>query len=161
MVDVNKNARNKIQVFEENIEYLKEKLKRSFIFTDEIDYGKTLLNILTPYLNVKTHFQGSDRKNLDFFSEGKIDCIINVIKLSQGIDIQKLNTIVLFATPTGRQFIQRIGRVLRKDQENKEKRAIIVDFFEEDDLRNEEEHSSDYKRYLMLKNITETKYEDR
>jgi superfamily II DNA or RNA helicase len=161
LVDVNKNARNKIQVFEENIEYLKEKLKRSFIFTDEIDYGKTLLNILTPYLNVKTHFQGSDRKNLDFFSEGKIDCIINVLKLSQGIDIQKLNTIVLFATPTGRQFIQRIGRVLRKDQENKEKRAIIVDFFEEDDLRNEEEHSSDYKRYLMLKNITETKYEDR
>ena len=161
LVDVNKNARNKIQVFEENIEYLKEKLKRSFIFTDEIDYGKTLLNILTPYLNVKTHFQDSDRKNLDFFSEGKIDCIINVLKLSQGIDIQKLNTIVLFATPTGRQFIQRIGRVLRKDQENKEKRAIIVDFFEEDDLRNEEEHSSDYKRYLMLKNITETKYEDR
>ena len=46
--------------------------------------------------------------------------------LSQGIDIKNLNTIVLFATPQGRQFIQRIGRVLRKDNENPKKIAIII-----------------------------------
>ena len=157
--DVRKNARNKLEVFESNINYLKDKLKRSFIFADETDYGKDILNILIPHINVKTHFQDADKKNLENFSNSKIDCIINVLKLSQGIDIQNLNTIVLFATPTGRQFIQRIGRVLRKDKDNPNKKAIIVDFFDEDDLKNENEESSDYRRYLELKKITEARYE--
>ena len=161
VADVRKNARNKIEVFEENINYLKEKLKRSFVFTDEKKYGNKILNILTPYLNVKTHFQDSDKENLKNFSDNKIDCIINVLKLSQGIDIQNLNTIVLFATPTGRQFVQRVGRVLRKDHSNVNKKAIIIDFFDEHDLINENENSTDYKRYLELKKITETKYEPR
>ena len=86
---------------------------------------------------------------------------INVLKLSQGIDIQNLKTIVLFATPIGRQFIQRIGRVLRKDPDDPNKKAIIVDFFDEDDLKNEDEDSSDYRRYIELKKITNTKYEPR
>ena len=157
--DVRKNARNKLEVFESNINYLKDKLKRSFIFADETNYGKDILNILIPHINVKTHFQDADKKNLENFSNSKIDCIINVLKLSQGIDIQNLNTIVLFATPTGRQFIQRIGRVLRKDKDNPNKKAIIVDFFDEDDLKNENEESSDYTRYLELKKITEARYE--
>ena len=122
---------------------------------------KKILNVLTPYLNVKTHFQDSDTENLENFSKNKIECIINVLKLSQGIDIQNLNTIVLFATPTGRQFIQRIGRVLRKDKNNLNKKAVIIDFFDEDDLKNENENSTDYRRYLELKKITETKYEPR
>ena len=159
--DVRKNARNKLEVFQQNISYLKEKLDRSFVFADETKYGKDILNFLIPHINVKTHFQDADKKNLENFSNNKIDCIINVLKLSQGIDIQNLNTIVLFATPTGRQFIQRIGRVLRKDQNNPKKKAIIVDFFDEDDLKNENEESSDYRRYLELKEITEARYEPR
>ena len=159
--DVRKNARNKIEVFEENIDYLKDKLLRSFIFADETKYGDKILNILIPHLNVKTHFQDADRKNLDYFSDKKIDCIINVLKLSQGIDIQNLNTIVLFATPTGRQFIQRLGRVLRKDPENQQKKAIIVDFFDEEDIQNGNEDTSDYRRYIELQEITNTKYEPR
>ena len=159
--DVRKNARNKLEVFENNINFLKEKLRRSFVFADETDYGKDILNFLIPHINVKTHFQDADKKNLENFSNNKIDCIINVLKLSQGIDIQNLNTIVLFATPTGRQFIQRIGRVLRKDKDNPNKKAIIVDFFDEDNLKNENEESSDYRRYLELKEITEARYEPR
>ncbi len=159
--DVRKNAKNKIEVFEENINFLKKKLIRSFIFADETKYGDKILNILTPHLNVKTHFQDADKKNLDNFSERKIDCVINVLKLSQGIDIQNLNTIVLFATPTGRQFIQRLGRVLRKDPENPDKKALIIDFFDDDDFKNENRDSSDYRRYIELKKITNTKYEPR
>ena len=159
--DVRKNARNKLEVFEENINFLKEKLHRSFIFADETDYGKDILNLLIPHINVKTHFQDADKKNLENFSKNKIDCIINVLKLSQGIDIQNLNCIVLFATPIGRQFIQRIGRVLRKDNDNPDKKAIIIDFFDEDDLKDEDEDSSDYRRYLELQEITGTSYEHR
>ena len=60
--DVRKNARNKIEVFEENIDFLKEKLHRSFIFADETDYGKDILNLLIPHINVKTHFRMQIRK---------------------------------------------------------------------------------------------------
>ena len=159
--DVRKNARNKIEVFEQNINFLKSKLKRSFIFADETKYGDRILNILIPHLNVKTHFQDADRENLDNFSKNKIDCIINVQMLSQGIDIKDLNTIVLFATPTGRQFIQRLGRVLRKDKNNPNKKAIIIDFFDEENMRQKDETSSDYRRYLELKKITGTTYDHR
>ena len=147
--DVRKNARNKIEAFEENINF-KEKLIRCFIFADETKYGDKILNILTPHLNVKTHFQDADKKNLDNFSE-KIDCVINVLKLSQGIDIQNLNTIVLFATPTGRQFIQRLGRVLRKDPENPDKKALIIDFLMRKILKME--WGLSYRRYIELEKL--------
>ena len=67
----------------------------------------------------------------------------------------------MFATPTGRQFIQRLGRVLRKDPENPDKKALIIDFFDDDDFKNENRDSSDYRRYIELKKITNTKYEPR
>ena len=72
-----------------------------------------------------------------------------------------MNTIVLFATPTGRQFIQRLGRVLRKDPENPDKKALIIDFFDEEDFKNGNEDSSDYRRYIELEKITNTHYEPR
>ena len=161
IADVRKNARNKIEVFNKEIEWLKDKLMRSFIFTDEIVYGKKILNIITPHLNVKTHFSGGDKENLNNFSKKEIDCIVNVERLSQGIDIQNLNTIVLFSTPQGRQFKQRIGRVLRKDKQNPNKKAVIIDFFDEDYMISKKEDSSDYKRYIELKEITETTYDNR
>ena len=78
--------------------------------------------------------------------------------LSQGIDIKNLNTIVLFATPQGRQFIQRIGRVLRKDAGHRKKIAIIIILIDENQLNNKIKDSSDYMRYLKLKEITYEKF---
>ena len=99
IADVRKNARNKIEVFNKEIEWLKDKLKRSFIFTDEIVYGKKILNIITPHLNVKTHFTGGDKENLNNFSKKEIDCIVNVERLSQGIDIQILSATEFYWKP--------------------------------------------------------------
>ncbi len=151
IADVKKNAKNKIVVFQNNLNKLLPKLKRSFIFADECDYGDKLLNILVPHLNVKTHYNDNetDKDNLKRFSNREIDCIINVLKLSQGIDIQSLDTAVLFATPKGRQLIQRLGRALRTDPNNINKKALVVDFFEKKEMKNKK--GSDYNRYLQLK----------
>ena len=123
-----------------------------------LSFKKRINNIIS-----KLEWTGVLEQRIDFlwFSEKKIDCVINVLKLSQGIDIQNLNTIVLFATPTGRQFIQRLGRVLRKDSENPDKKALIIDFFDEEDFKNGNEDSSDYRRYIELEKITNTHYEPR
>ena len=157
IADVKKNAKDKIVVFRNNLSKLLPKLKRSFIFADECDYGDKLLNILVPHLNVKTHYNDNetDKDNLKRFSNREIDCIINVLKLSQGIDIQSLDTAVLFATPKGRQLIQRLGRALRTDPNNKNKKALVVDFFEKKEMKNKK--GSDYNRYLQLKEYSKIK----
>ena len=95
------------------------------------------------------------KDNLKRFSNKEIDCIINVLKLSQGIDIQSLDTVVLFATPKGRQLIQRLGRVLRIDRNNKNKKAVVIDFFEKKEMKNKK--GSDYNRYLQLKEYSKIK----
>jgi len=155
IADIRKNARNKIEVFESKILEIKKYLNHSFIFADETKYGDKLLNILVPHLDVRTHFGGNDKDNILKFSLGEINCIINVMKLSQGIDVQNLNTIVLFSTPVGRQFKQRLGRVLRTDPNNKEKKATVIDFFDKKQLK--EKKGSDYNRYLELTKYSEIK----
>ncbi len=157
IADVRKNARNKIEVFEEKLNEILPHLKRSFIFADESDYGDKLLNILAHKINVRTHYGNNDKNNLSRFSNHEIDCIINVMKLSQGIDVQSLNSIVLFATPKERQFKQRLGRVLRTDPNNLEKRATIIDFFDKKQM--EEEKGSDYNRYQDLLEYSQYKKE--
>jgi len=157
IADVKKNAKDKIVVFRNNLSKLLPKLKRSFIFADECDYGDILVNILVPHLNVKTHYNDNktDKDNLKRFSNKEIDCIINVLKLSQGIDIQSLDTVVLFATPKGRQLIQRLGRVLRIDPNNRNKKAVVIDFFEKKEMKNKK--GSEYNRYLQLKEYSKIK----
>jgi superfamily II DNA or RNA helicase len=76
--------------------------------------------------------------------------LLNCEKLSQGIDVKSVNNIILFATPKGRQLIQRLGRVLRSDLiNNPEKRACVIDFYEENDMLLEK--GPEYERYKKLK----------
>ena len=50
-------------------------------------------------------------------------------RISQGIDIRSLNTVVLFASARARlETIQRIGRCLRIDPSRPDKRALVIDF---------------------------------
>jgi superfamily II DNA or RNA helicase len=50
-------------------------------------------------------------------------------RVSQGIDIQSLNTVVLFSSSRARlETIQRIGRCLRVDPANPAKLANVIDF---------------------------------
>ena len=155
--DVRKNARNKIEVFENKIDELTPYLNRSFIFADETNYGDKLLNILAHKVDVRTHYGKNDKENLARFSSGEINCIINVMKLSQGIDVQSLNTIILFATPRGRQFIQRLGRVLRIDPNNQQKEATVIDFCDKKQI--DDEKGSDFNRYKELLEYSEIKKE--
>ena len=79
------------------------------------------------------------------------------MKLSQGIDVQSLNSIVLFATPRGRQFKQRLGRVLRSDPNNNQKRATVIDFFDKKHI--DDEKGSDFNRYQELLGYSKIKKE--
>jgi len=153
---IKKNCVDKVRVFQNNFDRIEKYLKRSFIYANEKVYVDKVLNVLIhKNINFKKHTDDANYENIDKFSKGQVDCLLNCEKLSEGIDVKSVNNIVLFATPQGIQLIQRLGRVLRTDTKFPNKRACVIDFFEEDDMANEK--GSDYNRYKKLKEYSEYK----
>ncbi|MGO7163683.1 helicase-related protein [Rhizobium johnstonii] len=77
----------------------------------------------------RTYYADDDRDHLIAFARGDIDCLITCHRISQGIDIRSLNTVILFASARAKlETIQRIGRCLRIDPAKPDKRALVVDF---------------------------------
>src|SRR5690606_29116049 len=65
------------------------------------------------------------------FAKGQLDCLLTCHRISEGIDIRSVNNIVLFASARARlETVQRLGRCLRVDPSNPNKRARVVDFIE-------------------------------
>lgn len=153
---IKKNCIDKVRVFQNNFDRIAKYLKRSFIYANEKVYVDKVLNVLVhKNINFKKHTDNANYENIEKFSNGEIDCLLNCEKLSEGIDVKSVNNIILFATPQGIQLIQRLGRVLRTDKKFPNKRACVIDFFEEDDMTNEK--GSDYNRYKKLKEYSEYK----
>src|ERR1041385_6505402 len=76
-----------------------------------------------------TYFAEEDSGTLKRFATGEIECLITCHRLSEGIDIQSLKTVILFSSARARlEKIQRMGRCLRADPADPCKRANVVDF---------------------------------
>lgn len=127
---VHKTSKAKLPVFAEFIEQHKQLLERCIIFVETMEYGKAVLEIVHEHRpDFHTYFSGEDSKTLEKFASGDLECLITCHRLSEGIDIKSLNTVILFASDKARlETIQRIGRCLRVDPNNPQKVASIVDF---------------------------------
>ncbi len=127
---VYKMAEEKPRVFEDYLDKHQEIIRNSIIFVDSREYGERLLPRLHKYSYLyRTYYAEDDKSNLVKFSKGRIDCLITCHKLSQGIDIQRLQNVILFSSARAKlETIQRIGRCLRTDPANPEKRATVLDF---------------------------------
>ena len=98
----------------------------------------------------------ADKKNLEEFASGNLKCIINCKKLNEGINMKTLSNIILVSSESKRQLIQRLGRVLRIDEENQpNKRAFVIDFIENKQLENMD--GADYTRYTYLNELSKIK----
>lgn len=63
------------------------------------------------------------------FSDRKLQALIAIKCLDEGVNIPMIQTAFILASTTNpREYIQRRGRLLRKDREGKKKRAEIYDF---------------------------------
>lgn len=127
---VNKTASQKIPLFEKLIIKKPELLQNCIMFVETKEYGMELQKMLTRYISRFHTYYSEDRKeNLRKFGMGDIDCLITCKKISEGIDIRTVKNIVLFSSDKGKIVtIQRIGRSLRKNPEERNKMACIVDF---------------------------------
>ena len=93
------------------------------------------------------------RANLVEFAKGNLKCIINCKKLNEGINMKSLSNIILVSSEGKRQLIQRLGRVLRIDEENNpDKRAFVLDFINDEQKENMD--GADFRRYEELNKLT-------
>ena len=153
-----KKAQNKILLLDNHIKDNKHILEKCFIFAQEMDYGDLVLNKLIKYMpEIKTHYdKHADKDNLIEFAKGNLKCIINCKKLNEGINMKSLSNIILVSSEGKRQLTQRLGRVLRIDEENNPgKRAFVLDFI--NDVQMEKMDGADYRRYIELNKLTKIK----
>lgn len=133
---IRKLSREKLPPFAELVSKRPEILHRSILFVEEAPYGLEVQELLMPTgIDFHTYYAGDDRSNLPRFARGELDCLITCHRISEGIDIRSVGTIVLFASARAKlETVQRLGRCLRVDPGNPDKRALVVDFIRTDDV---------------------------
>lgn len=154
---VNKTAVNKIEEFEVLISKQPELLDKCIIFVQTMEYGKQLQETLIKYTDKYHKYYADDEKiNLENFAEGKINCLLTCKKVSEGIDISSVTNIFLFASDRSKLVTtQRIGRALRLDKNNLEKKANVIDFILED--VGENDNNADRERKEWLTKLSQTR----
>ena len=130
LAKVYKTAEMKPEVFAEYLEGHAAVLRDCIIFVETKEYGNGLLEGLHEHTTrYRTYYAEDDRNHLEEFARREIDCLVTCHRISQGIDLRSLRTVVLFASARSKlETIQRIGRCLRVDPDAPGKRALVVDF---------------------------------
>ena len=154
---INKTAINKIEEFEVLISKRPELLDKCIIFVQTMEYGKQLQEVLIKYTDkYHTYYADDEKINLENFAEGKINCLLTCKKVSEGIDISSVTNIFIFASDRSKLVTtQRIGRALRLDKNNPEKKANVIDFILED--IGENDNNADQERKEGLTKLSETR----
>jgi superfamily II DNA or RNA helicase len=141
---VYKTSRAKLPVFAEFLKKHSEVLDRCIIFVETIEYGEEVLEMVHKYKpDFHSYFGGEDQSVLERFANGDLECLLTCHRLSEGIDIRSLKNVILFSSARARlETIQRIGRCLRIDPLDPQKRAGIVDFVraDQEDGQDNDEH---------------------
>lgn len=160
LAKVNKLSTAKLPLFEEFITDHPEILDRCLIFAETKDYGELVQRILINHRPLyHTYYGEDDAENLARFAAGDFDCLVTCKKISEGIDIKTVKNIILFSSDRSRLVTtQRIGRSLRIDPTNPQKRASVVDFICENP--NATEPSADEERRDWLIELSRVRREN-
>jgi superfamily II DNA or RNA helicase len=152
---IHKTSHAKLPIFDAFINEHRELLENTIIFVETKEYGDEVLKIVHKYRHdFHTYYGEEDSSVLRQFAKGDISCLITCHRLSEGIDIRSLETVILFASARGKlETIQRIGRCLRADPNNPEKCANVVDFIR-DVVPDEHEPEADLERSAWLTHLS-------
>ena len=149
---VYKTSEAKLPIFENFISNYRNLLNRCIIFVETQEYGESVLEIVHKYKpNFHTYYSGEDSETLKKFASGELECLITCHRLSQGIDVPSLNTVVLFSSARARlESIQRMGRCLRVNPSETSKIANVVDFIRDNQNINEDNSDQDRRNWLTI-----------
>ena len=173
MEGVYKQSLEKTKTFEkwvrENKEDAVKMLESCVFFCKTKAQGESIADVLIRVLHFSKHHQyysteitgqASDPKNvLEKFKSGELTTLITAGKLDQGFDMPELKNVVLMESDASdfsekrRKLVQRIGRMLRIDPENEEKRGFVLDFvrlIKDDDYMESSKNHEDEDRIKPL-----------
>ncbi len=165
LAKVHKTAEMKPVVFADYLKDHPSLLRDCIIFVETKEYGNGLLEGLHEHTTrYRTYYAEDDRHHLEQFARREIDCLITCHRISQGIDVRSLRTVVLFASARSKlETIQRIGRCLRVDPDQPHKRALVVDFVRDsgpgtgrDEFPSADEERRDWLTSLSKRKRTES-----
>lgn len=136
---VRKESEEKLPKFRRHLELNPKILENAIIFVASKDYGAKVQDIIYDYVDdFHTYYGEDDESKLDDFSRGKLSTLVTSEAISEGIDIQSVRNILLFFAPRSKgKTVQRIGRALRKNLSNPDKKANVIDFVVESDIEQE------------------------
>ena len=156
--EVFKSSKEKFAPFSEWLKSRENILNRAILFVANKEFGNELTSILASEHRIyefREFFEGEHFDTLVSFGKEELDLLIACRRISEGVDIRAVDTIVLFSSNASRlETIQRIGRALRLNQSDPDKRALIVDL-----VYSKEKDSSDYKRMQWLERLSQTRRE--
>ena len=127
---IRKTSEAKLPPFVEHLAEAPELYERALIFVETRAYGELVQrHLMDAGIIFGTYYEGAEADRLREFAAGRLQCLVSCHRLSEGIDIQSVRNIVLFASARARlETIQRLGRCLRVDPSNPAKRAHVLDF---------------------------------
>jgi superfamily II DNA or RNA helicase len=165
LAKVRKLSENKLPVFGNYLSSHTNILQRGIIFVETMDYGQKVQEIIHPKaMDYHTYYGDDESENLARFSKGDLSCLITCQRISEGIDIKSVRSIVLFSCARAKlETIQRIGRCLRTDPLDPDKRSVVVDFVRGKDFEaaeDEEFEPVDAYRHEWLSKLSKVKRED-
>ena len=148
---IRKLSREKLAPFRKLVESQPHLLDRCLIFVATTEYGLEVQDILMHVdIRYHTYYGGDDRANLQRFARGRLNCLLTCRRISEGIDIRSVSSIVLFSSERAMlETVQRLGRCLRTDPTDPDKRASVIDFIRIDgveDQETEDEKTADMAR---------------
>lgn len=157
---VYKTSKAKLPIFDDFIRDNQQLLERCIVFVETQEYGDEVLEIIHKYRSdFHTYFSGEESETLKRFARGELECLITCHRVSEGIDIRSLNSVILFASARARlETIQRMGRCLRTDPDNPGKVANIVDFIRQSD--EDGEQNADEERAEWLTELSKVRAGD-
>ncbi|MEM7005336.1 MAG: DEAD/DEAH box helicase family protein [Pseudomonadota bacterium] len=159
LADVKKTSLEKLPVFSEYLRQNPKSLDRSLIFVATMAYGEEVQKLVAQHTDdFHPYFTGDHRNNLTRFAEGDLDCLLTCHRLSEGIDIQSVKSVMLLSADRAKiETIQRLGRCLRTDAEDAGKRALVVDMVcvDEDGME-----AADTERSTWIERVAETRREE-
>lgn len=131
---VYKTSKAKLNPFRKFIASNPHLLTRCIVFVETKEYGEEVLRIIhSHHHEFHTYFADEDAETLKRFAAGEIECLVTCHRLSEGIDIRSLSSVILFSSARAKlETIQRMGRCLRVDPANPNKLAHVVDFIRTD-----------------------------
>ena len=158
---VNKLAINKTSAFENFIRAHTDMLERCIIFVETKEYSIAVQDILLSIVpEYHTYYSEDDNSKLKEFATGGLKCLITCKKISEGVDIKSVKNIVLFSSDRSKLVtVQRIGRSLRINPEDPDKRANIIDFIcDVQDVKSDNpDPTADHMRMEWLRELSKTR----